>query len=183
MQGYKLENIILATGYKNSSFKSFQKKYSNKFKTKTVYSGINTDILNRILKCENYLRENVLICYGDTIVDLNINKLISFFKKNSNKITLCSYNLTSQFGLMKINKKGDIISFKEKPKLDYYFNIGFFLLKKNNFKYLKNFKSFQNFLENKKSTKYLKSFKHDGKHITVNTIQELHEAEKNLRKI
>jgi hypothetical protein len=45
------------------------------------------------------------------------------------------------------------------------------------------FKSFQNFLENKKSTKHLKSFKHDGKHITVNTIQELHEAEKNLRKI
>ena len=31
--------------------------------------------------------------------------------------------------------------------------------------------------------KHLKSFKHDGKHITVNTIQELHEAEKNLRKI
>ena len=182
MQDYKLENIILATGYKDSSFKRFQNKYSNKFKTKIVYSGINADILSRILKCENHLRENVLICYGDTIVDLNIDRLISFFKKNSNKITLCSYNLTSQFGLMKINKKGDIISFKEKPKLDYYFNIGFFLLKKNNFKYLKNFKSFQNFLENKKSTKHLKSFKHDGKHITVNTIQELHEAEKNLRK-
>ncbi len=41
----------------------------------------------------------------------------------------------------------------------------------------------KNFLENKKSTKHLKSFKHDGKHITVNTIQELHEAEKNLRRL
>ena len=183
IRSYKLENIILATGYKDSSFKSFQNKYSNKFKTKTVYSGINADILSRILKCENYLKENVLICYGDTIVDLNIDRLISFFKKNPNKITLCSYNLTSQFGLMKINNKGNIVSFKEKPKLDYYFNIRFFLLKKKNFKYLKTFKSFQSFLENKKSTKHLKSFKHVGKHITVNTIQELHEAEKNLRKI
>ena len=49
-----------------------------------MYSGINADILSRILKCENYLRENVLICYGDTIVDLNIDRLISFFKKNPN---------------------------------------------------------------------------------------------------
>ena len=183
LKSYKLDDIILATGYKDSSFKKFQNTYSKKFKIKIVYSGVNSDILNRIQKCKSHLKENILICYGDTIVDLNIDRLISFFKKDFNKISLCSYNLTSQFGLMKIDNKGNIMSFKEKPKLDYYFNIGFFLLKKNNLKYFKNFKTFQSFLENKKSTKYLKSFKHVGKHITVNTIQELHEAEKNLRKI
>ena len=183
LKSYKLDDIILATGYKDSSFKKFQNTYGKKFKIKIVYSGVNSDILNRILKCKNYLKENILICYGDTIVDLNIDRLISFFKKDFNKISLCSYNLTSQFGLMKIDKQGNIMSFKEKPKLDYYFNIGFFLLKKDNFKYFKNFRTFQSFLENKKSTKHLKSFKHVGKHITVNTIQELHEAEKNLRKI
>ena len=85
------------------------------------------------------------MCYGDTIVDINIDKLINFFALNQSKIILSSYNLQSQFGLMKISKSGKVRSFVEKPKLNFYFNIGYFLFKKENLKHMKPFKSFQKF--------------------------------------
>ena len=82
---------------------------------------------------------------------------------------------------MKIGKNGKVLSFEEKPNLGFNFNIGFFLFKKEKIQFLKKFTSWQNFLENKNSRNFLRSYVHTGKHITVNTIHELEEAEKNLK--
>ena len=180
---YKIKDVILATGYKNKSFKSFHTKSKNRSKIKILDTGENDDIIKRILKCEEICKKYILICYGDTLVDLNIDKLIGFFNKNDKKITISSYNLKSQFGLMKVSKKGNVLSFSEKPNLGFYFNIGFFLMKKDNLKFLKPFKSFQNFLENKNSKLVLRSFIHKGSHITVNTISELSFANKRITEI
>ena len=178
---YNLENIIIATGYKHNSFKLFVEKYRKKKEINIINSGINSDIIKRIIKSSSQTKDYILVCYGDTLVDINIDKLISFYKKNLNKIILSSYNLKSQFGLMKIGKNGKVLSFVEKPNLGMYFNIGFFLFKKNKIETFKKFKSWQLFLENKRTKNFLKAYIHKGKHITVNTVQELVEAEKNLK--
>ena len=180
---YKINDIILATGYKSQSFVKFKSKLKNKNKVKVFNTGNNNDIISRILKCEKICKEYVLICYGDTLVNLNIDRLINFFKKNEKKIAISSYNFRSQFGLMKITKSGNVISFMEKPNLGLYFNIGFFLLKRENFKFLRKFKSFQKFLESKNSQSVLRGYIHKGSHITVNTINELSLAEKKLNRM
>lgn len=180
-QKYNLDDIILATGYKSLFFKNYQKK-NKKFKLRLVNSSINADIVKRLIKCEKFCKKYILLCYGDTIVDINIDKLINFFARNQSKIILSSYNLKSQFGLMKIFKTGKVKSFEEKPKLNFYFNIGYFLFKKDNLKYMKPFNSFQKFLENKKTLRMLRSFIHKGDHITVNTLHELNDAKKKLKK-
>lgn len=177
---YKVEDIILATGYKHKSFLKFHSTVKNKNKIRVLYTGKNIDIVKRILKCKKFCRENVLICYGDTIVDINLNSLISFYLKNKNKITLSSYKLKSQFGLMKIGNNGNLRSFSEKPDLGLYFNIGYFLLKRDTLDILANFKSFKSFLESKISKKILRCFIHKGNHITVNTISELNSAKQKL---
>ena len=85
-----------------------------------------------------------MVCYGDTITNINIDKLLNFFSSNKSKIVLSSYNLKSQFGLMKISKSGKVRSFEEKPNF-FFFNIGYFVFKKENLKYFKTFKKFQSF--------------------------------------
>ena len=182
-QKYNLDDIILATGYKNIDFKKYQKKKNKKFKLRLVNSAVNDDIVKRLVKCERFCKKYILLCYGDTITDINIDKLINFFALNQSKIILSSYNLKSQFGLMKISKSGKVRSFEEKPKLNFYFNIGYFLFKKENLKYMKLFNSFQKFLENKKTLKMLRSFIHKGDHITINTLHELNDAKKKLKKL
>ncbi len=181
LKGYGLNDIRLATGYKHSYFKLFlqnDKKLSN---LKAINSGVNSDILKRIIDCSRSSNKYIMVCYGDTLVDININKLINLFIKDKRKIILSSYNFKSQFGLMKIGRNSNVLSFEEKPNLGLYFNIGFFLFKKEKINFLKKFNNWQNFLENKKTKKYLKAYIHKGKHITVNTIHELDEAQKNLK--
>tara|TARA_Y200000002_G_scaffold115285_1_gene94363 strand:- start:1046 stop:1750 length:705 start_codon:yes stop_codon:yes gene_type:complete len=181
LKSYNLEDIVLATGYKHNSFIKFLKKNKDLKKVRAINTGKNSDILKRIIKSSKETKKYILVCYGDTLADVDIDSLIVFFKKNLDKIILSSYNLKSQFGLMKIGKKGKVLSFEEKPNLGLYFNIGFFLFKKERIQFFNKFNTWKNFLENSKSKIFLRSFIHKGKHITVNTIHELEEAEKNLK--
>ncbi len=180
---YNLNDIIIATGYKHKYFKEYQNRNKNYFSLKLINTNVEADIIERIIKCEKYCKEYVMVCYGDTIADINLDKLIRFFSANKDNIILSSYNLKSQFGLMKIAKSGKVKSFQEKPNLNLFFNIGYFIFKKDKIKYMKFFRSFKKFLENKTSLKIFKSFIHKGNHITVNTLHELNDAKKKLKYI
>ena len=74
---------------------------------------------------------------------------------------------------MDINKKNLITSFKEKPNLGIWYNIGYILLSNKTLKKLNKFNKFQNFLEYLAKNKLSGSFRNKGLHITVNTVKEL----------
>ncbi len=178
---YDLKNILISTGFKHNAFKKFfSKKRGYNKKINLIFTGKNTDIIKRITKCKKYLNEYIMVCYGDTLVDINLDKLIDFFLKNKEKIVLSAYNYKSQYGLLKIQSNGKVLTFKEKPDLGLFFNIGFFLMKKKHLKSLEKFKTFQGFLENKDIINKLRTYVHKGKHITINTLNELVDAKKNI---
>ena len=153
LKRYKLENIILATGYKSELFKKIKLKSLN---IKIVKSGVNKDIVDRIRAVSVKENHYFLVCYGDTIVDINIDKLINFQKKFKNKIIFSVHKLKSQFGVLKI-KNSKVLHFKEKPNFNYYFNIGFFLFDKEKLKFMKKFKTFKSFLESNYEKKKFES--------------------------
>ena len=68
-----------------------------------VDTGLNTDILQRIKKSEKYCKEYILICYGDTLVNLNINNLIKKHLLNKADLTLSVYNQKISFGVLIID--------------------------------------------------------------------------------
>ena len=184
LTNYNIKNFIIATGYKHKLLSRYIKKLKYKdCNFKIVNSGINVDIIKRIKDCSKEIKNNILVCYGDTIVDLNIDKLITFYNKNKNKIIFSSYTLKSQYGIIKLGKKGKILSFDEKPDLGLFFNIGYFLLDTKSITKMKKFKKFETFLESKSIRNYLRSFVHYGRHITINTLSELSEAKENLENI
>ena len=178
---FKIKYISLSVGIHKNRFKNFVNRKKINKSTFIIDTGKNSDIIKRITNCEKYLKKYVLVCYGDTLVDLNLDKLIRFFNQNKNKFIFSGYKYKSNFGLLKINKNGNVVYFKEKPNLGYLFNIGFFLFKKDFIKKLNKFTTFKSFLENKKMIKQFKVFEHTGKHITVNTVKELLEAKKNIK--
>ena len=178
---YQINNIIIATGYKNRLFKEFlKKKYKNK-NIKIINSRINSDIIYRLNKSLKFSKENIIACYGDTLLNLNINKLINEYSKNSTKIIMTNYELKSAFGIVKINKNLDIVDFIEKPNLNIWYNVGYFMFNKKFETVTKKYKTFKNFLKHMAISKNIKSFKHYGQHITINTISELEEARQKIR--
>ena len=179
---YKIKNIIIATGYKHKLLKQFiNKKYKNQ-KIKVLDTGLKTEIIKRVSKISKYLSDNVVLCYGDTLVDIDLNKLIKFYLKDKKKFIVSSYELKSSFGILDMNHKNIVTGFREKPNLGMWFNVGYFVFSNKYLKILKNFKKFENFLFYLAKTKNMKAFKHRGKHITVNTISELEEAKIQIKK-
>jgi glucose-1-phosphate cytidylyltransferase len=179
---FNIKNIIVASGYKSHLIKKF---ISNKYKNKVevIYTGIKTDILTRIKKITEKKEGDFLVCYGDTLVDININKLAKFYLLNKNKIVLSSYELKSSFGIININKKNNaVLKFEEKPNLGVWFNIGYILFSQKYCRMLSRFKKFEFFLNFCANKKLMMSFKHPGKHITINTITELENAKSQIKK-
>tara|TARA_Y100000590_G_scaffold346139_1_gene396258 strand:- start:20503 stop:21120 length:618 start_codon:yes stop_codon:yes gene_type:complete len=172
-----IKNIILATGYKSKKIENYVNDSFNHLNIKIVNSGI-VDIMVRIYDCKPYLNDEFLVCYGDTLANINISELYNFHNSHSGKSTVSTYQLESQFGIIKSNNIGLVQDFLEKPKLDEWINIGYFIFNKS----LINNKSinFTDFIEKLVVSENLYSYKHKGIHITVNTFKELKEAEKNI---
>lgn len=176
----KINKIIIAGGYKFKAFLNFRKKFNKNIKV--INTGENQKIMKRIIRCLSFCNEYILICYGDTIADIKINSVIKKFLKSNYKTVICSYEMKSNFGVIKSNRSNIVYSFKEKPSLDIWFNIGYILVKKDILIKNKN-KTFEKFLYLLSNSKNMINHKHRGKHITVNTLTELEKAKKQIKKI
>jgi len=66
---------------------------------------------------------------GDVVADLNIKKMIESGEKSDHPLSLFITRMVSPYGIVEIS--GDrLVSFKEKPVLDYYINGGVYFSKK-----------------------------------------------------
>ena len=82
---YNIDNFIVPTGYKSKLIKNFiQKKFKNK-NIKVIYTGANSDILLRLNKSLKYSKKYFIVCYGDTLVNIDLNKYLNFFLKKKIK--------------------------------------------------------------------------------------------------
>jgi glucose-1-phosphate cytidylyltransferase len=179
---YKIKNFIIATGYKSELIDEFIKKKFKKYNIKTIYTGLNSDIIKRLKKSSEYSKKYFLVCYGDTMVNIDLNKYIKFYLNNIKKILVASYQLKSGFGILDIVKNNDVVDFKEKPILDIWFNVGYFIFSSDRFYFFKKFKRFQDLLRFLSKKNLMRAYKHNGNHITVNTVTELEIAKQKIKK-
>ena len=176
-------NICLATGYKSEKFKKFVKKNNFDANINIVNSG-QTDIINRIKSCIVGYKGEFIVLYGDTISDVNISKLIKFSNKFSkNKITITAWSPNVKFGILKFDLNNNLKKFIEKPKKFFWINIGYIHFKSINNKSINKFKYWENFLYSLTENNSVKIYKHYGKHITINSIDELNISKKEIIKL
>ncbi|MAV82470.1 MAG: hypothetical protein CMI90_03270 [Pelagibacteraceae bacterium] len=175
---FGINDFIIATGYKHKIIDQFIKKKFHSDKIKTSYTGLNSDIIQRIKKVSQKSKKYLLVCYGDTLIDINLNKYIKFFISNKKKVTVAVYRLETGFGIFDIKKNNKIIGFKEKPLLDIWFNVGYFIFSSKNFQLFSKYKKFKDLIKFLSRKKLLSAYKHSGNHITINTLAELEKAKK-----
>ena len=173
-----LKDFLICSGYKSNMISHHFSKYKS-IDTKIMNSG-KVDILQRILDCKNMIKNEFMVCYGDTIADVNIKKLYAFHKSHSGIATICSYQLKHNFGIIKKNNENLVVSFNEKPKYSGSINIGYFIFDKKVFKHVHNVSNWLELIKVLIKQKQLFSFEHDGVHITINTLNELALAEKSI---
>ena len=67
-----------------------------------------------------------MVFYGDTLSNIRVNNIIRFHKTHKGLASLAIWRLRSTFGLMNSDIKNKIVSYREKPILDSWINIGYF---------------------------------------------------------
>ena len=104
-------------------------------------TGHHTATAGRLKKVEKYLLndENFCFTYGDGLADIKIDEEINFHLKHKKHLTLSAVQLPGRYGSLEIDKN-EIKNFLEKPKGDNTtINGGFFVLRKEIFKYIQSF--------------------------------------------
>ena len=129
------------------------------------------------------VQKDVLILYGDTISNVDINELILRHRKYSKELTMTVWPLKVSYGIVEIGENETVESFSEKPTLDKWINIGYFYINYSFRDMLFKHNSFESFLLESVNIMSINAYKHSGLHITVNTLSELEEAKKNINNI
>ena len=182
MMNAPIDEFILCTGYKWEKIDAFISENRYIKPVRTIHSG-DVDIVQRLAGLEHIIKDDFIVLYGDTISDINIVDLINFHRHKVGKATVSVWPLKSEFGVMDINDSGKVTGYFEKPVLNKWINIGYFYFERGIVQKFKEFSKYEDFLRNLMLSDQLNAFKHNGIHITINSLRDLEAAEMTLNQI
>jgi len=99
-------------------------------------TGLETSTGGRVSRAREFVKDDdFFLTYGDGLADIDIKGLMDYHKKQDRIFTMTGINPASPFGIIEVDN-GIARSFKEKPKLDGLINGGFFVCRRDVFKYV-----------------------------------------------
>ena len=114
-------------------------KRAEKWKVTVVDTGLNAMTGGRVKRVQKYIGdESFYLTYGDGVADIDIKKLTDYHFKHGKICTITTVNESQNKGVIDIDGKGQVLSFREKDDMDgTLINGGFMVCNKEIFDYLK----------------------------------------------
>lgn len=159
---YGYNDFVICAGYKQDVIKQYFFNYylhnsdvffdlrTNKMKVHSNHSepwnvavidtGLDTMTGGRIKRIKDYVNnEPFMLTYGDGVSNINLNQLETFHKQHGKIVTISSYNIGQQFGVLEACDNGLITGFREKNEGDgNLINIGYMVCDPKVFDYIEN---------------------------------------------
>ena len=191
---YGHKDFFIALGHKSHVIKNYFKNFKKLdeafyYKTKSCdvlitlsYTGEKTLTGGRIKRMAKFINKNedFMFTYGDGVSNVNIKKLVQFYKNSKKLITVTAVRPPARFGEITI-KNNRVNTFKEKPQVTTgWINGGFFISNYNFFKLIKNDKTIleKEPLEQASKNNQLYAFKHKGFWKCMDTLRDKEVLEK-----
>lgn len=158
---FGVSDFIIATGYKGEMIKEYFLNYearNNDFtielgrkdslifhdaheeahwRVTVAFTGESTMTGGRVYRASKYLDGSpFLITYGDGLADVNVAELVQFHADSDCLATVTTVQPTSRFGVMDVDADGKVIAFSEKPHLEGWINVGYFIMEPGVLDYL-----------------------------------------------
>ena len=127
---YYLHNSDVTFDFNDSGSIKIHAHTAEPWKVTLVDTGLNTMTGGRIKRVYPYIgNEPFMLTYGDGVSDVDIGNLVEFHKKHGKIGTITAISVDQHFGVMDIDDKGRISSFREKSINDRnIINAGFMVL-------------------------------------------------------
>ncbi len=201
---YGFNEFIICLGYKAYAIKEFfadyylhtsdvtfdiannemivHNNYAEPWKVTLVDTGLNTMTGGRIKRIQKYIgNETFMLTYGDGVSDVDIKKLAEFHKAHGKIATMTAVNAGQKFGVLQMNEKDNIVSFREKNINDgSWINGGYMVLEPKVFDYIENGDSTifeKEPLEKLAKDGELKAFRHTGFWKCMDTLRDKKQLE------
>lgn len=159
--------------------------HSEKWKVTVIDTGLNTMTGGRVKRVRDYIGdEPFMLTYGDGVSDINIQKLVEFHKRHGKLITMSAYNAEQRFGVLDIDKYGQVKEFREKTRGDgNLINIGFMVCQPEFIDYIDGDDTVleRKPLETAAKNGELMAYKHEGFWQCMDTVREKELLEKMWR--
>lgn len=136
---YYLHRSDVTFDFSKSNKMTIHNNFSEPWKVTLVDTGLHTMTGGRVKRVQKYIgNEPFMLTYGDGVSDVDISKLVKFHKSHGKIATMTAINVGQRFGVLDINEKNEINSFREKSDDDgSMINGGFMVLNPEIFQYIK----------------------------------------------
>ena len=123
-------NFIFSLNYKGKLIESYFKNIISSNKISFFYEKKKLGTAGSVKNFSEQIKETFFLVNADSFIDININKVFKFHKKNNNQITVLASAIDYQipYGVFKTNLKGKLLRLDEKPKQNFLVNVGMYCL-------------------------------------------------------
>jgi glucose-1-phosphate cytidylyltransferase len=167
-----ISRFVVCIGYKAEAIESFlSEQCAQSWQVTCVNSG-DASMTDRLLDACPHVHGPALVCYGDTLANVELEDLLREHRRTGALATLTVYPLHSPFGIVHFDDSKRVTTFAEKPPLPYWINIGFLLCEPRAFDFVARGSEMPQFLSTLAEAGVLYTHEHRGKHLTVNTEKE-----------
>ena len=93
-----------------------------------AFTGDATLTGGRVLQAARFTDgQPFMVTYGDGLADVDVTDLLAFHRRHGRLATFTTVQPVSRFGVADIDDDGRVRRFREKPQLDGWINVGFFV--------------------------------------------------------
>ncbi len=156
-----IQDFVICTGYKSEIIKNYFANYDamnsdftvklgsqdriayhgahdeSEWTVTVADTGATTMTGGRIKRVQKYLGDERFLCtYGDGIADVDIDALLEYHISHGKIATMTAVQPLSRFGVLDLADDGSVRKFKEKPQVEGWINIGYFIFEPEIFDYL-----------------------------------------------
>jgi glucose-1-phosphate cytidylyltransferase len=136
---FGIKEFIVCSGYKGEMLKNYFDHNSDfkDVKVNVVDTGELSNTGERLRRIQHLINYEYFYCtYGDGLSDIDLQQVKVLHLENKKTVTLCSARPISRFGVLEIDGNNQVVKFREKPLLDSWINIGFFIFSEDIFNFL-----------------------------------------------
>lgn len=199
LAGHGIKDFVIAAGYKSEYIKNYFFNYGPSRMDFTVTLGRRDSVVyhgshdeddwtvtvvdtgqetmtgGRIKRVQEYVGDETFFAtYGDGIASVDISALIKFHQSHGLEATMTVTRPYSRFGVVDMDSNGVIGRFREKPQMEDWVNIGYFVLDPKVFKYIDHDSTVfeQRPLHSLAEKSQIAAFKHEGFWQPMDTLRE-----------
>ena len=140
----KFYNFFITLNYKSKILKAYFQEMKPKFKLSFVDEPKPLGTAGGLSLLVRKIKKPFIVTNCDTIIDVNFDDLINFHITNNNDLTLVASSKEHiiPYGTCKLTKKGYLQKIIEKPKFDFFVNVGMYVLNPNLIKFIPKSKTY-----------------------------------------